>query len=1242
MTATILRRGSRGPAIRQASPGKFEVFDGSAWVPLGARYEGRGGEQNPLHPTYGAVGNGVANDTTPILNALAAAAGGMLALSANFVGKVSSTLSVPSNTSILGAGPTSVLKAATGMNVPLITIPDGAHDITISATALDGAGLVSSAPLIKIGNDCYNITIFGDVSLQNIVTKSVSVGLRAKNIQLGPQKRTVDAPWFGVKADGAFFESAAVTSGTRAVRVEGGLPIVVGQSYSVQQAGVSDSAGGRNNWIGTIATVTPGTVASTNGAIASASFNLADTTANFTAALTPVGSPITVAGAGASAGLHSSTIAAIVDSTHVTLADAALTTVVSGAAVSVSVTDFTASGGDPTASATVTGMRGEAAWDDSPRIADMVAAGAAIGALAVRFAAGNIYVKLDTFPLSKMAFLGAGEALTRIRGGRHASAFKVHSVTDVTIKDMTLEGAGPDGGDDGASNATAVLDVKASKRVWITNVRLRYGACGFTAREQGTEDIFLSNVLVEDITSSNGTTIIQAGIAYWVFSNVKRLHATGITARNISRHGWHFDSGTTTQTGPTQHGPPQNCTVTDLTLENVCQVTNGGALLFGGAEDCSVGVLTVNGTGVGGDGISFTADQNGEYAKRCSVGVAHLKNISGVPLQFASSEDCSVPIFDLQDFNLDQNASYKTPINFGGYGSVNDGVNNGGAAKSTIAGHDCLNNWVGVANIRYGVDLTKYRGNGGAIAAGVADPTMYDYSAIFTGAAVIADATVTAGSLRWMRTRGNQVHQLRSTPLPSNGIGSAAYSSTAVTVAGVATTNGSPTMTRTRGSTFVPFNATDLPNGTSISGTGIPASSTVRVVDADTLTIRNSTDTADVNATASGTITLTITLPVTKYLPITGGDANFVGLRATKVGAGVSALQVAVASEDFARLEIDSNGAIRFGAGSTATDATLSRLQGGVLQVATGALVARKQVISYAADGAITVRDGIASITKSSAAALTLANPTSGTDDGTELTIIDRVGFAHTVCYGAGCGGSGSGFDAGGAGKDLATFSGSKGDTLVLVALGASGTSSPPRASRSHRGAAVAAATIETILNRLAAALAADPAFASLRRVSVADGEVIDVTPMVMLDAEAVEFEAYDADFDQASSEIQLVLADRPDADPVAGRQRMRAWGEALRAFLIKVQRLPDPALPVPNNLLQASLPTKIELLQAGLEDVDWIQLVSVQWAVTWFQTRSEQSNFPPVGRFNLTIQDDSDADGDYDEDDRGETVTWP
>jgi hypothetical protein len=188
----------------------------------------------------------------------------------------------------------------------------------------------------------------------------------------------------------------------------------------------------------------------------------------------------------------------------------------------------------------------------------------------------------------------------------------------------------------------------------------------------------------------------------------------------------------------------------------------------------------------------------------------------------------------------------------------------------------------------------------------------------------------------------------------------------------------------------------------------------------------------------------------------------------------------------------------------------------------------------------------------------------------------------------------------------------------------------------------MAAATIETILNRLAAALAADPAFAALRRVSVADGEVIDVTPMVMLDAEAVEFAEYDADVDQASAEIQLVLADRPDANPVVGRQRMRAWGEALRAFLIKVQRLPDPALPVPNNLLQASLPTKIELVQAGLEDVDWIQLVSVQWAVTWFQTRSEQSNFPPVGRFNLTIQDDSDADGDYDEDDRGETVTWP
>jgi hypothetical protein len=48
-------------------------------------------------------------------------------------------------------------------------------------------------------------------------------------------------------------------------------------------------------------------------------------------------------------------------------------------------------------------------------------------------------------------------------------------------------------------------------------------------------------------------------------------------------------------------------------------------------------------------------------------------------------------------------------------------------------------------------------------------------------------------------------------------------------------------------------------------------------------------------------------------------------------------------------------------------------------------------------DGAIALKNGSVFITKGSAAALTLAAPTAGTDDGKALRITDTTGFAHTV-----------------------------------------------------------------------------------------------------------------------------------------------------------------------------------------------------------------------------------------------------
>ena len=83
------------------------------------------------------------------------------------------------------------------------------------------------------------------------------------------------------------------------------------------------------------------------------------------------------------------------------------------------------------------------------------------------------------------------------------------------------------------------------------------------------------------------------------------------------------------------------------------------------------------------------------------------------------------------------------------------------------------------------------------------------------------------------------------------------------------------------------------------------------------------------------------------------------------------------------------------------------------------------------ADGAITVKNGICVIAKTVAGvvAATLADPTDVTDNFKRLTIISGQAQANTIT-------SASSFGGGGAGEDVATFSGQIGDTLNLIAYG--------------------------------------------------------------------------------------------------------------------------------------------------------------------------------------------------------------
>jgi hypothetical protein len=84
------------------------------------------------------------------------------------------------------------------------------------------------------------------------------------------------------------------------------------------------------------------------------------------------------------------------------------------------------------------------------------------------------------------------------------------------------------------------------------------------------------------------------------------------------------------------------------------------------------------------------------------------------------------------------------------------------------------------------------------------------------------------------------------------------------------------------------------------------------------------------------------------------------------------------------------------------------------------------QLQVFGANGALAVKGSTVIITKGSAAALTLADPTSGANDGLLIDIVSTTAFAHTLVAPSGYNVSGT----------TATWGGAKGDSLQLVAYG--------------------------------------------------------------------------------------------------------------------------------------------------------------------------------------------------------------
>lgn len=121
---------------------------------------------------------------------------------------------------------------------------------------------------------------------------------------------------------------------------------------------------------------------------------------------------------------------------------------------------------------------------------------------------------------------------------------------------------------------------------------------------------------------------------------------------------------------------------------------------------------------------------------------------------------------------------------------------------------------------------------------------------------------------------------------------------------------------------------------------------------------------------------------------------------------------------------------------NAATKAVAATVTGNITGNVTGNLTGnvtggiKQPVVEVTADGAIAVPtvDTKYVITKAGVAAMTIVDPTDVAHDGITLTFISATANAHTLTRAT------TGFNDGGAGADVATWGGAKGDGIQITA----------------------------------------------------------------------------------------------------------------------------------------------------------------------------------------------------------------
>lgn len=168
------------------------------------------------------------------------------------------------------------------------------------------------------------------------------------------------------------------------------------------------------------------------------------------------------------------------------------------------------------------------------------------------------------------------------------------------------------------------------------------------------------------------------------------------------------------------------------------------------------------------------------------------------------------------------------------------------------------------------------------------------------------------------------------------------------------------------------------------------------------------------NGTATGAVDVgDVTNPSFQVVHTTEGT----GVKITSAAAASGVAIAAISSGTDENMTINAKGAGTLTLGGTQTGNNIMNKA-----------VVTPQTTAYATDGAITIASGIATLTKGSAGAYTLAAPSS--QNGTRITILSLTDFAHVVTVTGGC------WDGTATTNTTLTFSVVRGACCTLIANG--------------------------------------------------------------------------------------------------------------------------------------------------------------------------------------------------------------